>query len=204
MIGIAVALPTTIAIWLGVYYGLPPLAGMSEPLSRLAFAINCSCLAVLFCLLTGIEAISHERLHSDAFDPLAGRESRRLKINIRYLQNTVEQLLLFIPGLMALAWYCEDGSSMRAVAATSVVWILARAAFWIGYHIGPQYRVVGLTGMLQSMLVLLYVSARFGYDLAGILGAIIPVTLFIGLEVILVVVTRRPTAEGASTKAVEP
>ena len=56
---------------------------------------------------------------------------------------------------------------MRAVVATTVVWIVSRAAFWIGYHRGPQYRSVGLTGMVQSMLVLLYDCGRFGYDVAG-------------------------------------
>jgi hypothetical protein len=204
MIGMVIALPVTIGVWLGIYYGLPPLAGMGDLLARFAFAINCSCLAVLLCLLTGIEAVAHERLHSEAFDPLAGRESLRLKINLRYLQNTVEQLLLFLPGVLGLSFYCSDGSSMRAVAASSVVWIVTRAVFWIGYHVGPQYRVIGLTGMLQSILVLLYVSARFGYDLGGVPGAIIPIVLFAGIEAVLVIITRRPAANPAPTKAAGP
>jgi hypothetical protein len=54
-----------------------------------------------------------------------------MRINLRYLQNTLEQLVLFMPGVLGLAVYCSDGGSMRAVAATTVVWIAARIAFWI-------------------------------------------------------------------------
>ncbi|HZL60075.1 MAG TPA: MAPEG family protein [Stellaceae bacterium] len=192
LIGMLAAFPVTLALWLGIYYLLPPLAGMAEPLARVEFALGCSCVAILLCFLTGIEAVSHERLVTAAIDPLAGKESRRMKINLRYLQHTLEQLMLFIPGLLALAFYCADGRAMRAVAATAAVWIVSRAAFWIGYHYGPQYRTVGLTGTVQSMLVLLYVCARFGFDVAGIAGAAAPLILFAGIEAYLVYATRIP------------
>jgi hypothetical protein len=194
IIGSLIAFPVTVAIWLGIYHVLPPLAGMADPVARLVFALNCCCVAILLCFLTGIEAVAHERLHSPAIDPLSGHESRRMKINLRYLQHTLEQLMLFVPGLLALAFYCSDGRAMRAVVATTVVWIVARAAFWIGYHRGPQYRTWGAPGMVQSMLVLLYVCARFGYDVAGVAGAIAPLVLFGCIEAYLVHATRsRPS-----------
>jgi hypothetical protein len=133
---IAIAFPVTIGLWLGVYYFMPPLGGMEEPLARFVFALKCCCFAILFCFVTGIEAVAHERLRSPAIDPLSGYETRRLTINLRYLQNTLEQLVLFVPGLFALAFYCDDGRSMHAVVATTVVWIATRFAFWIGYHYG--------------------------------------------------------------------
>jgi hypothetical protein len=191
---ILIAFPLTAALWLGVYYVLPPLAGMADSVDRLVFALNCCCVAILLCFLTGIEAVSHERLHSAAIDPLSGHETRRMKINLRYLQHTLEQLILFVPGLLALAVYCADGHAMRAVVATTVVWIVSRAAFWIGYHYGPQYRTVGLTGMLQSMLVLLYVSARFGFDVGGLAGAAVPLVLFGCIEAYLIWTTRSPAS----------
>jgi O-antigen/teichoic acid export membrane protein len=95
----------------------------------MVFTLKCSCLAVLFCLVTGVEAVAHERLSSPAFDPLSGFETRRLRVNQRYLQNTLEQILVFVAGLFGLAVYSPDGSAMRAVLATTVVWILARFAF---------------------------------------------------------------------------
>jgi hypothetical protein len=187
---LAIAFPVTIALWLGVYYFMPPLEGMGEPLARLVFALKCGCFAILFCFLTGIEAVAHERLRSPAIDPLSGYETRRLTINLRYLQNTLEQLVLFVPGLFALAFYCPDGHAMRAVVATTVVWIATRFAFWIGYHHGSQHRAIGAPGMMQSMLVLLYVCARIGYEMAGPAGAIAPLIVFGCVEAVLVRATR--------------
>ena len=186
----AAAAVVSVALWFGLYFLSPVLPEMADPVARLGFAIKCCCVAILLCFLTGIEAVSHERLQSEAFDPLTGHESFGMRINLRYLQNTLEQLVLFAPGLLALAIYCDDGRSMRAVVATTGVWILSRAAFWIGYHQGSLYRVVGLTGMIQSMIVLFYVCGRFGYEFAGLLGAIAPVTIFAVIEIVLVVKTR--------------
>src|SRR5471030_3243668 len=97
------------------------------------FTLKCCCIAVLFCLVAGVEAVAHERLSSPAFDPLASFETQRLRVNLRYLQNTLEQFVVFAVGLFGLAAYCPGGASMRAVVATAVVWIVARIAFWSGY-----------------------------------------------------------------------
>ena len=80
---IAVAIPATIALWFAIDRGLPPLAGMDDPLARLAFAIKCCCVAILFSFVTAIEAVAHERLRSPAIDPLKGYETRRMRINLR-------------------------------------------------------------------------------------------------------------------------
>jgi hypothetical protein len=185
------ALLLTGLIWLAAFQVLPPLDGMEAVLDRLVFALKCVCAVCVFTLLTAVEAVSHERLTSAAFDPLAGQESRRLKVNLRYLQNTLEQVVLFVPGVFTLAVYCDSGSSMRSVVAASFVWALARVAFWIGYHLGPQHRVSGLVGVMQSMLVLLYVTARFGFEVAGAIGAAAPIILFVCAEIVLVRETRR-------------
>jgi len=112
---IAIAFPVAVALWLATYFGLPPLAGMEETLARLVFALKCSCIAILFCFLTGIEAVAHERLRSPAIDPLSGYETLRMTINLRYLQNTLEQLMLFIPGLFEWAVDASDCGDDRGM-----------------------------------------------------------------------------------------
>jgi hypothetical protein len=191
--GAAITLPIAIAVWLGLFLLTPPVADAGEPLARLVYALNWIGVAVLLTFLTAIEAVSHERLFTPAIDPLAGQESARMRINLRYLQHTLEQLLVFIPGLLLLAWYSDGGEQMRAVTATAVVWIVLRVVFWIGYHISPSLRTPGLVGMAMSMGVLIYVVARFGYDLAGPLGAAIPLVLFGGAEAFLVWISARPS-----------
>ena len=44
--------------------------------------------------------------------------------------------------------------------------------------------------MALSMLVLLYVAARVGGELAGPMGAVTPIVLFLGIEALLFVKTR--------------
>ena len=182
---IAVAFPVAIVLWFGTYYMLPPLAGMEDVVARLVFALKCGCVAILFCFVTGIEAVAHERLRSPAIDPLSGYDTPRMRVNLRYLQNTLEQLAPFVAGVFGLALYCSDGRSMRAVPATTVVWIATRIAFWIGYHRSSAQRGIGAPGMVVSILVLLYVCTRFGFEIAGTVGAIVPLVLFVGAEGLL-------------------
>jgi uncharacterized MAPEG superfamily protein len=190
IIAIAAAMPVAFLLWLGIAYLMPPLSGMDSIGDRMLFALKCCCISVLFCLVTGVEAVAHERLSSPAFDPLSGFETRRLRVNLRYLQNTLEQILVFAAGLFGLAAYCPDGSAMRAVLATSVVWILARFAFWIGYHRSAAMRGLGAPGMALSMIVLLYVTGRIGYEIGGFVGAAVPITSFLAIEVFLFRATR--------------
>lgn len=190
MIEIGLAFAVSIVLWLALYFLLPPLAGMDAPLARLIFALKCGCVAILFAFVMAIEAVAHERFQSPAIDPLAGFTTRRLTINLRYLQHTLEQLVVFLPGLFGLAYYCDSGAAMRAVVATTLVWILNRLAFWIGYHQGPLHRAAGAPGMALGFFVLLYVGARFGDELAGWPGAAAIVVLFLIGEAILFRTTR--------------
>ena len=79
---------------------------------------------------------------------------------------------------------------MRAVLATTVVWVLARFAFWIGYHRSAAMRGLGAPGMALSMIALLYVAGRIGFDVGGFVGAVVPVVVFLVLEVFLFRATR--------------
>lgn len=78
----------------------------------------------------------------------------------------------------------------RAVVATTLVWIIARAAFWLGYHCSPAWRGLGAPGMAVSMIVLLYVVCRFGHEIAGTLGAVVPIVVFFAVEAVLFWTTR--------------
>lgn len=190
MIAIAAAMPVALLLWLAVAYLVPPLAGMDTIGDRMLFTLKCCCVAVLFCLVTGVESVAHERLFSPAFDPLDRFETWRLRVNQRYLQNTLEQTVVFVAGLFGLAAYCQDGSAMRAVLATAIVWILARFAFWIGYHQSAAMRGLGAPGMALGLLVLLYVAGRFGYETAGGIGAAVPIVAFLAIEAWLFWATR--------------
>ncbi len=197
MFGIAAGLVPSVVLWFWLRFHTPILEGMDDPAVRRAFALKCAGLAVLFTLVLGIEAVAHERLQSPAFDPLAGHETRRLGVNRRYLQNTLEQTVVFVVGLLGLAVYLEDGNRMRAVLATAVVWTLGRWAFWGGYHLGAAWRGLGAPSMLLGQLVLGYVGLRVGIEVAGTVGAVAVLAAFLLFEVMLFWVTRSRKGDDA-------
>lgn len=187
-------------LWFAIVRLAPPVPHMDSVEARLLFAFKCWCLAVLLCFATGIDAVAHERLQSPAFDPLAGYETRRLRVNLRYLQNTLEQLVVFTPGLFGLALYADGASSMRAVEATAFVWILFRFAFWVGYHRSAAMRGWGAAGVALSLIVLIYVVARVCLDLGGVAVAAGVLGLFFAIEAVLFWATRsrEERADGGS------
>jgi hypothetical protein len=183
----AIAAASVIAavLWFGIYEYSPPLAGMETVGARMLVALKCFVVATLFCLVAGVEAVAHERLQSAAFDPLLGHDTRRLRVNLRYLQNTLEQTIVLGVALFGLAAYLDTGESMRAVIATAVVWIASRFAFWIGYHRSAAMRGVGAPGMMATMIAILYVAWRIGDELAGPAAGWAFIAAFLALEGVL-------------------
>jgi hypothetical protein len=175
--GIAVSTLVTAALWYALLRFLPSPGG-AEPL---ATAIACCAVAALLTLAAGVEAIAHERLVTPAIDPLAGFETRRMRVNQRYLQNTLEQYVVFAAGLLALQAY----TSPRVLVIVTIVWVLTRWAFWIGYHKSSLLRAIGAPGMMQSMIVLLYVAYRVGLDSYGEGTGVALLVIFAGIEAVL-------------------
>jgi hypothetical protein len=84
---------------------------------------------------------------------------------------------------------------MRWVVAATVVWIAGRIAFWIGYHRSSAERGYGAPGLIVGLLTLLYVCARFGFELAGWAGAAGIVVLFGLMEAVITWKTGPNTSE---------
>ena len=187
---IAVSSAVSIVLWFALMRLLPPLTGMDDAGARMLVALKCVVVATLFALVAGVEAVAHERLQSDAFDPLAGHQTKRLQVNLRYLQNTLEQTLIFAVALFGLAAYMTSGEAMRAVPAVTVIWVVNRYAFWIGYHRSAAMRGLGAPSMALSLIVLLYVVALIGADVAGTAGTVALLGLFIAVEAVLFLKTR--------------
>jgi len=190
MAAIASSVALSLLLWFAIDRALPPLVGMEELAARMVVALKCAAIVTLFGVVLAVEAVAHERLQTNAFDPLQGHETKRLTINLRYLQNTLEQTVVFLVGLFGLAVYLDNGSAMRALPATTAVWLLNRFAFWLGYHRSAALRGLGAPSMAIGLIMLLYVAARIGADVAGSVGAAIVIFAFAAIEAVLFWKTR--------------
>jgi hypothetical protein len=179
-----VALPLA-GLWWVISFHVTPISSMDTPVERLYFSINCCAVAAFFCLVMGVEAVARDRLFSPAVNPLAGFESKRLKVNKQYLQNTLEQTLLFSFAVLSFSSFAENGSDMRIIVASTIVWIISRFIFWISYHRDPLDRIYGLFGMIQTIVLLGYSVFTFIYRSLGATAAVLAVLAFVSIESVI-------------------
>ena len=86
---------------------------------------------------------------TDAEDPLAGAESRAWKVHQRMLQNTVEQIAIFVPAMLALAARV-DAAHARLLPMPTALWCAGWLLFWISYRVQPVLRGPGFEWTLYS------------------------------------------------------
>lgn len=74
---------------------------------------------------------------------------------LRVQQNTLEQLIIFLPSLWIFAIYMGE----KWAAIIGLVWVLGRIAYAIGYYAAAEKRIVGFAMTSLSSLALLGGSA---------------------------------------------
>jgi uncharacterized membrane protein YecN with MAPEG domain len=123
--------PGTFAVLAMAYAAVPPLSGMGESADRLVLALRWLVVAALPYAATCL-TILYLRYDEGAHNPLAGRESERLRVHCRTMQNTLEQLVWFGICILALATYLAP-AAMRVVPILCVMFAIARFIYWWGY-----------------------------------------------------------------------
>jgi len=141
-IGAASGVATMIAAVTGIYQLWPSSLAFADLSSRLAYALEANAFAVLP-LLAGIITVGNDRFVSEAIDPTLQKEDLATQINGRVVENTLQQFVLFFVATMALSVNLSS-SQMGVIAAAVIVFVVARAAFWVGYRIHPLYRAFGM------------------------------------------------------------
>ena len=137
-------------------FGLTPPGGIDVSF-RLTYALKCEVFAAL-CLLAGVGAIANRRFFIP--DAIGGGPSPSIEIEQRYVENTLEQLVLAIVAHLVLVVVVPD-DSIRAVAILVMLFVIGRATFWLGYHISGPARAFGFaTTFYPTVAVYLYVVSR--------------------------------------------
>ena len=151
-LGIAAIVATELAI--------VPLREVAPLAERLALAAQCVVFPTLM-LALGIGAVGNARFRGAAMNPLAGEEvGGSLAVHQRYLQNTLEQLVIHVVAVFGLA---ADGTAygMRLLPALAACFVVGRAVFWLGYLHDPMKRSPGFTmTMHPTLITLAYLAAR--------------------------------------------
>lgn len=127
------------ALFVALDWLLPPVAAATaaDRIGLAAVALLPG--AAVLALMIGAQMLL--RFATGAFDPTAGTDGPALVRTQRAITNTVEQVAVFAPALLALA---AAGGPMRGVVALGIVFGVARTAFWIGYAIHPLARAPGM------------------------------------------------------------
>lgn len=110
-----------------------------------------------FALLLGIGWAARTRHFNQNIDGSAPAPGTSLDITLRYIQNTLEQIVLF-----ALASFCLMTSApevSRTVLPILGIWFfIARMMFWAGYKRGPLSRAIGFASTFHTTIAMLAVS----------------------------------------------
>ena len=110
--------------------------------ARLAYTLRANVFAMLP-LFIMIAAVGNSRFLSEAIDPTRHSESRSMEIDGRVVDNTLQQNFLFALASLALSTVVP-AQHLQVVWACAIVFVIARACFWLGYRLNPLYRAPGM------------------------------------------------------------
>jgi hypothetical protein len=126
---------------------------------RLAYALRANVFATLP-LFIMLAKISNTRFLSEAIDPTKHAESRSMEIDGRVADNTLQQNFVFAIASLTLSTVVPF-QHLQIVWACAIVFIIARAGFWLGYRLNPLYRAPGMSATAYMNLgMLAYVLFR--------------------------------------------
>lgn len=115
-------------------------------------------------LLFGINRVGNKRFSTIAIDPVSGGGEHLLAIEARYLQNTLEQLIVSVSGQVILSTYLSASTITRVIPMLVVLFVTGRVLFYIGYKMHPLKRAIGFSmTFLPSVAVHTYCVFCFLY-----------------------------------------
>jgi len=131
-----------ILVWM-ILMWMPAPHVVDAPGNRLAYAARWSVVAVLP-LFAMLAAVGNARFLGEAIDPTLGKESQKMVVDGRVADNTLQQFVCFLVGIMALSVSVPIGW-ISVVPAVAITFVICRIVFWIGYRIHPLYRAPGFS-----------------------------------------------------------
>ena len=116
-------------------------AEWSTPGDRIALVFKCAAFAVLPGII-GICVVSAQRLDPKMWVGRMAKPNSALDINTRFILNTFEQFSAYLVAIAVVALY-SPAEEARALPILTMLFLLGRILFWIGYHKNPYLRAFG-------------------------------------------------------------
>ena len=99
----------------------------------------------VFALLPGVIGIcivAAQRLNPSMFVGQTPKANSAVDINNRFILNTFEQFTAYFVANAGLAMYCPPEEA-RSLPLLTMLFVMGRILFWIGYHRNPYLRAFG-------------------------------------------------------------
>lgn len=150
-----------IVLWIGYRVGGPDTAQLTDAGARLAWGIRWLPFPALT-MFAGLALVMRQRIDSVAIDPLRGKDDQlpKLKLYKQYLQNTLEQLVLYVIVHLAFCVVIEP-RFLKLEPWFAGLFVVGRGLFLLGYTIRPVWRAPGFGLTYYPTLLLgLFVAYR--------------------------------------------
>ena len=131
---------------------------------RIALVIKDAVVAILPAVLA-ICIVAAQRLDPSMFVGRVPKPNSAVDINNRFILNTVEQFILYFIGNAGLALYCPPQEA-RTLIVLTVLFVLGRMLFWVGYHYNPYVRAFGFgITFYPTVAVYLWLILRMAFGI---------------------------------------
>lgn len=149
----AIGITAATLLWHGIVPLIPADPGWPSMATRLG-AAALALLPAAAALWLMVVAQMAARMLLGAIDPVRMPDTQFLATNQRAISNTVEQMLVFAPALLALSAGAA-ATAMPQVIALALVFAAARLGFWLGYLARPLLRAPGMAATFATTSVTL-------------------------------------------------
>jgi hypothetical protein len=132
---------------------LMPAVDIADFDQRISFGLA-NCLGLAIAMVIPIMIVAYQRLKNpEAIDGQTD-VTGSIEINLRIIQNTLEQTLLAAIAYMAFSCFAPI-NHLGLLPIVLCWWLFCRLLFAVGYHLGDNARAIGFAGSCLSTLWLL-------------------------------------------------
>ena len=135
---------STVAVtfYIGYYHcQCIPVPQSTEFTTKVTYTFRCM-IPALIVLLLSVVGVMHARVTTAVVNPLAGCE-HIVQLSKNNLSNTVEQFSILFLSSIILITFLESPEEMRLIPLYSLLFVISRILFRIGYAINPGFRAWG-------------------------------------------------------------